>query len=63
MNVIAKIKGYFKSVKVEMQKVTWPTKEEIKGSTAIVIITLAIVGAYVGVIDLVLSYVIGLLIR
>ncbi|MCH7504708.1 preprotein translocase subunit SecE [PVC group bacterium] len=63
MNWIGKIKEYFKNVKLEMQKVSWPTKSDIKGSTSVVIVTLFIVGAFIGAVDFLLSSVIGLLIR
>ena len=63
MNWIRKIKEYFKNVKLEMQKVSWPTKSDIKGSTSVVIVTLFIVGAFIGAVDFLLSSVIGLLIR
>lgn len=33
------IKAYFKGVKLEMKKVTWPTKKELGSYTAIVIAT------------------------
>ena len=46
-----------------MQKVSWPTKSDIKGSTSVVIVTLFIVGAFIGAVDFLLSSVIGLLIR
>ena len=60
---LEKVKIYLKNVKLEMQKVSWPTVDEIKGSTGVVIITLALVGIYIGIIDFLLSGVIGLLIR
>ena len=63
MKWIGKIKEYFKNVKLEMQKVSWPTKSDIKGSTSVVIVTLFIVGAFIGAVDFLLSSVIGLLIR
>ena len=35
-------KEYFKSVKVEMKKVVWPTKKETWSYTAVVIATCAV---------------------
>ena len=34
-------KEYFKSVKVEMKKVVWPTKKELGSFTAVVLVTCA----------------------
>jgi preprotein translocase subunit SecE len=44
--------NFFTEVRSELNKVTWPTREEIFQMTGIVIITTVIVSAYVGVIDL-----------
>ena len=60
---LEKVKLYLKNVKLEMQKVSWPTVDEIKGSTGVVIITLVLVGIYIGIIDFLLTGVIGLLIK
>jgi preprotein translocase subunit SecE len=50
-----KVATFFKDIKLEMQKVAWPTKQELISSTAIVLISLAILSAFVGVCDIVLS--------
>ena len=36
------IKDYFKGVKLEMKKVVWPTKEEMKHYTVVVLVTCAV---------------------
>lgn len=46
---------YLKEVKSEMQKVTWPTWPELKGSTLLVILLSAFFAIYVGGVDLILS--------
>ena len=50
-----KFVAFFKDVKLEMVKVSWPNKDELVGSTAIVLISLAILSAFVGVCDLLIS--------
>ena len=47
----------------ELQKVTWPTKQELIGSTAVVIVVSLILVVYVGLVDFGLRQVISLLIR
>jgi preprotein translocase subunit SecE len=42
-------------VKKEMSKVTWPTKDELKESTTIVIVVCLIVAAFTYVIDMGIS--------
>jgi preprotein translocase subunit SecE len=50
-----KIAGFFNDVKLEMAKVSWPTKDELIGSTVVVLVSLTILSAFIGVCDLVLS--------
>jgi preprotein translocase subunit SecE len=47
-----KIINFFSDVKKEMSKVTWPTKEELKESTTIVIVVCLIVAAFTYVVDM-----------
>ena len=47
-----KIVGFFNDVVKEMKKVTWPTKEELKESTTIVIIVCLILAAFTYVVDM-----------
>ncbi|MBN1477100.1 preprotein translocase subunit SecE [Candidatus Sumerlaeota bacterium] len=46
-----RLRRFFKEVSVEMQKVTWPTKEELWSSTLVVLVTTAILTVFVGVVD------------
>lgn len=43
---------YFKEVRVELAKVVWPSRIEVVKLTTTVIILSAVVGAYLGGIDL-----------
>ena len=47
-----KIIDFFKGVKKEMSKVTWPTQAELKESTAIVIVVCLILAAFTWVVDM-----------
>jgi preprotein translocase subunit SecE len=47
-----KIIAFFDDVIKEMKKVTWPTIEELKESTAIVIVVCLIIAAFTYVIDM-----------
>ncbi len=47
-----KIVNFFNDVVKEMKKVTWPTKEELKESTIIVIVTCLLLSAFTYVIDM-----------
>jgi preprotein translocase subunit SecE len=46
---------FFREVRVELKKVTWPTRKETIASTSVVLITVFLVGFYLGVVDLGLS--------
>ena len=58
-----KIKQFFNEVKIEMKKVVYPSKDELMGSTWVVIITVFIVSVYLGIIDLGLSKLVKLVLR
>ncbi|MBT4483794.1 MAG: preprotein translocase subunit SecE [Candidatus Latescibacteria bacterium] len=53
--LIEKIKKFFREVKSEMSKVTWPSWNELKGSTILVIIVSAFFAIYIGFIDIILT--------
>ncbi len=61
--MIEKIKQFFKEVKVETHKVVYPGREELIGSTWVVIVTVIVLSSFLGVVDLSLSRLIGMLIR
>ena len=46
-----------------MTKVTWPTWEELKGQTIVVIVAVLLIAAFIGSVDLVLSSLIEMLVR
>jgi len=50
-----KIKRFFGETRVEMRKVTWPTREELKESTKIVIIATFVVTLFIGIIDTIIN--------
>jgi preprotein translocase subunit SecE len=47
-----KIIGFFNDVAKEMKKVTWPTKDELKESTMIVIVVCLILAVFTYLIDM-----------
>jgi len=58
---MAKIANFFNDIKLEMGKVSWPTKTELIASTAVVLISLTILSAFIGGCDLLLSTVINII--
>jgi preprotein translocase subunit SecE len=55
MNVIAKPVNFLKEVRAELGKVAWSTRQELMDSTVLVIVTTAILGVFIGLIDVALS--------
>ncbi|MDH4231951.1 MAG: preprotein translocase subunit SecE [Nitrospirota bacterium] len=61
--MIEKIKQFFREVKVEMHKVVYPSREELIGSTWVVIVTVMVISLFLGVVDLSLTKLVGMAIR
>src|SRR2546430_727862 len=58
---LLRISNYVAETREELKKCTWPSVDELKGSTVAVMITLALLGAVTGGVDVVGSYVIRLI--
>jgi preprotein translocase subunit SecE len=58
-----RIKEFLKEVNIEIKKVVYPSKDELKGSIWVVIIAVVLVSIFLGVIDLGLSKVVQKLLR
>ena len=63
MNIFKKSVNFLKEVKIELGKVSWSTREELIGSTFVVIVITGILAAFIGVIDLFLSKALSMLFR
>jgi preprotein translocase subunit SecE len=61
--MIDKIKEFYREVKVETKKVVFPSKDELLGSTWVVIITILIVSVFLGIVDLGLTRLVGVALR
>ena len=57
--MIGRISRYFVEIKKEMGKVSWLNKQELRGSTIVVIVFSLIVVLFLFVIDLVISSIRG----
>ncbi len=51
MSYLEKTKTYFKEVKVEMNKVNWPTRTETINYTLVVVGVSIVISAYLGALD------------
>lgn len=55
-----RFKIYLSETRVEMKKVTWPTKNELKDATRVVVIASIVLTAFIGVVDQILSRIVKL---
>jgi len=53
--MVTKIKKFFEDVQFEMKKVTWPTWEELRGSTYVVLSFSVLIALFLFVVDLILN--------
>ena len=54
---LVKIRNYFAETREELKKCSWPSRDELKGSTVLVMITMALLGVFTIVVDFALSIV------
>jgi len=54
-NVIDKSIQFLREVKVELKKVTWPSRKQTLGSTVVVVVIVVIISLFLGVVDAGLS--------
>jgi len=60
--IIQQTGSFLREAKSELQKVKWPTKKELISSTIVVVVLSLIVGAYLGLLDLVLVKIVTLVV-
>jgi preprotein translocase subunit SecE len=58
-----KVKRFLKEIRVELAKVSWATKQELVGSTVIVIVLSFILALFIGAVDKFLSVIISLILK
>jgi preprotein translocase subunit SecE len=54
-NFIDKSIQFLREVKVELKKVTWPSRKQTMGSTVVVVVIVAIISIFLGIVDAGLS--------
>jgi preprotein translocase subunit SecE len=54
---------FLREVKVELKKVAWPSKKQTMGSTAVVLILVFIISAFLGIVDMGLSSLVRLVLQ
>ena len=57
-----RLSGYWNETMDELKKCTWPTWEELNGSTVVVIVSVALLGGFTVAVDFLLASVIRLIV-
>lgn len=63
MSAMNQVREFWKDVRLESAKVSWPTREELRDSTVVVLVTVLLVAAFIGVVDWILNFTVDLLFR
>ena len=63
MSAMERFREYTKDVRGELGKVSWPTREELRDSTLVVIVTVLLVAAFIGIVDQGLNRAVALIFR
>jgi preprotein translocase subunit SecE len=58
---LKRISGYIAETREELHKCTWPTWDELKGSTVVVFITIALLGGFTVIVDWVATHLVLLI--
>ncbi len=56
-----KLTNFVKDVRTEFSKVNWPTREDLVSSTGVVLVFSAVFAVFIGMFDLIISFVWGIL--
>lgn len=54
---------FLREVKVELKKVTWPSRKQTVGSTVVVIVLVMIISFFLGAVDIGLSSLVGVILK
>jgi preprotein translocase subunit SecE len=60
---VERVTTFLQDVHAETKKVTWPSRKDVMGSTAVVIVAVFAIAGFLGIIDFALSLLIGSLIK
>jgi preprotein translocase subunit SecE len=59
--IIEKIIQFFREVRIEIKKISWPQRNETIASTSIVIIIVLVIGLFLGIVDVGLARIIKII--
>lgn len=63
VDALGKIGQFLKEVKLELKKVSWSSRAELKSSTIIVLVAVAIISVIIGCFDFIMSKLVDIVIH
>lgn len=60
-NPVTVVTKYVNESRIELKKVTWPTREQVVAGTVVVFVIVLIVSIYIGIMDYIFSKLIALI--
>jgi preprotein translocase subunit SecE len=61
--MVERVKNYLAETRVELKKVTWPNKNELKDATRVVVVASILLTIFIGIVDQVLSSIVKFVFR
>jgi preprotein translocase subunit SecE len=61
--MFARMIQYLKESRAELAKITWPSRQELRGSTVVVIVSVILLTIFIGVVDQIFNYLLKILVR
>ena len=58
MSTVERLSVFLKEVRVEARKVTWPSRDELREATMVVIATVAIISIFTAIVDRIVGFII-----
>ncbi len=56
-----KIANYFRELKAEFKRISWPSFKQVRNNTGVVITFIVLLGIFIAIIDLIFTYALSFL--
>jgi len=63
MEFLGRVQQFFHEVAAEFRRVNWPSRAEVLRSTAVVLAVVLILGVYLSAVDVLLSRMVGVILK
>jgi preprotein translocase subunit SecE len=63
MEFLRKVQEFFHEVAAEFRRVNWPSRSEVAASTVVVLAVVFALALYLGLVDVILSGIVGVILK